>query len=772
MADELNTPDHRWYQKRYNIPLAKEDFSKQWIYDSGIQKIDAWIALLGGTAPVSAYAVNNFDPSLVFDFGEDYFRTSGSVSTFSDSITHSATTNGTMVDSDGLLKWRPHNLVRYSEDFSAYSWTELSTASLTTGVEDYNGGNSAVTVTALADGQRLRSGAISILQGPSYTISGYIRRRTGTGVVTLQSLLGVQDITSIISDGEWHLIEIEETSFGVGAYWFLTISTSGDAVDVCFPHIYRSDLGGMVDNPDRGDSYVPTTTSAVYLPRRGHHVYNGSAWVNEGLLHESEARTNLITNNRDIAATGGWSGAATATANSATGIDGVANAATTLSASFANSRSWAETIADDSNYHTASIYIKKETSVSAYPGLALVYNGGTSVRKDITFNPITGQFLQRSGQTDGGVANVEDFEDFWRVSLTVQNNSTGNTSLDFAIYPAASATFSAVWGASGPQTIIVDMAQLEKAATSSSVIPTAGATVTRAAETLTVPAANLPWPSPVVIGEELVTNGAFDTDTTGWTSASAGTLSWVDGRMRLEVADGDTNGGASQSVTVEVGKVYQFSADVTNISDAGLLTLAGATTYGLNGFTTNQNFNQIFVATTTTLTISIFAQNAGVGPDTIDVDNISVREINPLSVSIQMQGRMTYADTGNSEEVVFSRWLKDSSNLIQSKISTGSTFDGYLEFLQRVSGISDTAQNTNAFDPGILVPFNIASRHGSTFINGAVDGSALTADTTPVALPDLSATDLSIGYDMMGTIKLFRMWSDDLADEGIEEASA
>ena len=45
MADELNIPTHRWYQKRNHIPLAKEDVSRQYIYDSGIQKIDAFIAL-------------------------------------------------------------------------------------------------------------------------------------------------------------------------------------------------------------------------------------------------------------------------------------------------------------------------------------------------------------------------------------------------------------------------------------------------------------------------------------------------------------------------------------------------------------------------------------------------------------------------------------------------------------------------------------------------------------------------------------------------------
>jgi hypothetical protein len=43
MADELNIPTHRWYQKRNHIALAKEDVSRQYIFDSGIQKIDAWI---------------------------------------------------------------------------------------------------------------------------------------------------------------------------------------------------------------------------------------------------------------------------------------------------------------------------------------------------------------------------------------------------------------------------------------------------------------------------------------------------------------------------------------------------------------------------------------------------------------------------------------------------------------------------------------------------------------------------------------------------------
>jgi hypothetical protein len=55
----------------------------------------------------------------------------------------------------------------------------------------------------------------------------------------------------------------------------------------------------MVDNPDTGNSYVPTDATAVFLPRRNAHVYNGTTWVNEGLLHE-EAATNLLLNTETL----------------------------------------------------------------------------------------------------------------------------------------------------------------------------------------------------------------------------------------------------------------------------------------------------------------------------------------------------------------------------------------------------------------------------------------------------------------------------------------
>ena len=94
-------------------------------------------------------------------------------------------------------------------------------------------------------------------------------------------------------------------------------------------------------------------------------------------------------------------------------------------------------------------------------------------------------------------------------------------------------------------------------------------------------------------------------------------------------------------------------------------------------------------------------------------------------------------------------------------------------FLQEITSINDFVPSSGtSYAPDINVPFNIASRHGSTFVNGAVDGVALTANTTPTALPDLSATDFKIGTTYNGTIGKLRVWSDDIGDTGIAEASA
>jgi hypothetical protein len=143
-------------------------------------------------------------------------------------------------------------------------------------------------------------------------------------------------------------------------------------------------------------------------------------------------------------------------------------------------------------------------------------------------------------------------------------------------------------------------------------------------------------------------------------------------------------------------------------------------------------------------------------------------------MSIQMDGKMMYADRGLIREVQFVEWLADSNNGIEQFACSSSGFfpNGAVAFFQEASAATSLRVTPAATLPfGVNVPFNISSRHGSTFLNGAVGGTALTADTTPTALPNLSSTNLNLGYEFMGTIGQFRMWDEDLTDAGITEAS-
>ena len=472
--------------------------------------------------------------------------------TLSNTITHSRAGNATMVASDGLIKWAPHNLALNSASPATQSITVVSGA-------DY-------TVECIGSG--------------SITLSG-----AGTGTVTEGNEVEVTASTTTLT---------------------LTVSGSLDAM-----WCYRSDLGGMAPVPagersfPSASTYVPTTSSARYLPRVGHHVYNGSAWVNEGVLAESEARTNLFTYSSEFDNAAWEIGASTTlTADYATAPDGTTTAyRLELPATSGTFFRGTVSIVSGQTY-TLSFWVKATSGTSNF---AIFDFGGGSENS-------SGQLTATS--------------EWQRFTQTFTATVTGGVFIGINNNPDTYASDILVWGA-----------QLEAAPTPSSYIPTAGSTVTRAAETFTIPAANLPY--------------------------------------------------------------------------------------------------------------------------------------NSLAMSIQMNGRLSYADEGSAGQVTYAQWEDDTNNRITLSLDTDSTATGEVNFTQVEGGTVDTvASSATEYAPGILVPFNIASRHGATFINGAVDGVALTANTTPTNLPDLSATDLDLAYDYMGTVERFRVWGLDLGDGGIEGASS
>ncbi len=434
----------------------------------------------------------------------------------------------------------------------------------------------------------------------------------------------------------------------------------------------RTTFGGLItqtraSNATMVDSTGTLVTVAPDEPRIGHHVWDGSAWVNEGLLHESEARTNLLLNSATLS--------------------------------------------------TQDVTVTAVPHTLHFTGTGTVTLSGAS-----TAGPLVG--------TGTGESN--------RVSLTFT--------------PSAGTLTLTVSGT-------VTNADLEVGSTLSSHKPTSGSTATRAAETLTIPSANLPWPTPRVIGDELVTNGTFDSDIdwtkgTGWTIGSG--VASSDG-TQTAISD------LEQAVSFTQGNIYKIDLTVTRAAGVIYPKIGDTTGTGIN---TSGTFTQYIIAGPGP-NLELRADPNFVGT----IDNVSVKEINPLAVSIQMEGRMTYADDNSNNSIL--RYHTSDNDYVIWERSTTSTRTGKINFFQVANGVTDVVLSADdTYFPDILVPFNIASRHGSTFINGAVDGTALTADTTPVALPDLSSTDLEIGYDFMGTIKTLRIWADDIGDAGLEVATS
>ena len=608
---------------------------------------------------LSSYIINGFDPALVFDFKGNYFRKGSSASTFGASITHAASTNATMVDSDGLLKWRPHNRVTSSGDLTGTGWSTVRAT--------YDGPTETLTQQAVSTTYGIvAQAAASLTVGARYKYTIRMKAgNTGWGVVAhvmtaslwvktwfdlsngVVGTVGANTTATIVDAGDgWWDCSVEAVASSGGGNISAQMapnnggasSVSGDTLLVRQVHAFRSDLGGMVNNPDTSNSYVPTTTAAVYAPRRGHHIHNGSAWVNEGILHESEARTNLMTYSNDLSSVAWGHSNSTIAINAGASPDGTNNANKSTPDTTNNIHYNYATINSPSSVHSYSVYV-----ASAGYGFATigVSSNSSSDYYTVVVNLSNGTktATYSSGTQTDKTCTVEAVGSYYRVSIS----GSGEKYLivgasDTGTYTPNHHGFNSFSG-DGTSGILIYGAQVEAGSTPSSYIPTT-TTVTRAAETLTVPAANLLYSS--------------------------------------------------------------------------------------------------------------------------------------TNMSIQIDGKMTYADRNLIREVQFVEWLADSNNGIEQFACSGTGFfpNGAVAFFQEAAAATSLRVTPAATLPfGVNVPFNISSRHGSTFLNGAVGGTALTADTTPTALPNLSSTNLNLGQAFMGTIGQYRMWSDDLGDVGITKAT-
>ena len=678
-----------------------------------------------------------------------------------------------MVNSAGEIVWAPHNLLDYSDDLvngaTAYS-------SLTI--------DSADTFTFTANTSYIRLGQITgAATKGKYTARAYISGNTPGDTFNIELVDDADGSDSNTSNvtvsatPQWVEVTADfsgsSTFSGTLAFYINRTSTNrsitaGSTVTIKHIHLYRSDLGGMAQVPGAAtgfEYYVPTSGSAEYLPRVGHHVYNGSTWVNEGLLIESEPRSNLeINSNSDDPASYSRVGLDyTGQTLRTTGPDGVADSMFKLQEDTANStHRLSSSITASVGTNTFSCVVKD----AGHGRWVYWRTNNDGADQWINVNPATGEVTEAgTAVNDYGVIDLGNgFYRLW-FSCDSSDGSSGwllgssNTATPGNSIPSFTGTLEAGF--------YCGFFQVEAGSTPSSYMPTSGGTYTRTAQSLTVPPAEFGWPEPEYIGPELVTNGDFATgDLTGWTGSA--TYQEVSGNGTAFIQrSADSTVDTSLDLTGNTtGKVLHVTFDVVQGSGNLLINEVETVTA-----TSGQSYS-FLIATTAQNNAVVFRARCYAG-GSANIDNISVREINPLAVSIQMDGRMTYADEDSGVQHMFHRWQADGDNRLNTYLDTSTTRTGSVYFYREANnvGLSTFKTSTTTYSPGINVPFNFAVRHGSTFVNGATDGTALTADTTPTALPDLSGTDLQIAYDFMGTIGTFRQFAGDIGDAGLVTAT-
>ena len=158
-------------------------------------------------------------------------------------------------------------------------------------------------------------------------------------------------------------------------------------------------------------------------------------------------------------------------------------------------------------------------------------------------------------------------------------------------------------------------------------------------------------------GAELVTNGTFDTNTTGWTASAGATLTVDMGNLKVAQT---TNDGvfAYQTLTCIVGKTYKLISSVNYESVASAGQVSIGTTIG--GFDIALNIGlgtkvTTFIAQSTTLYLTL--KNSTTTDNTFTLfDNISVFEAVPI-IGAEITPRtyldcVVYADHNGQVEYV------------------------------------------------------------------------------------------------------------------------
>lgn len=156
------------------------------------------------------------------------------------------------------------NLLSAATDFNNGYWTKTG-VTLGSAVTGPDGAISALTLTAAAAGATF-SQNVTVTAG-NYTSSFYIRRRTGSGIVSIRNAANTAWIPVAVGVS-WARIVNDGGVTGTTATAQIQIATSGDAIDLVFPQLEAGSTA---------TSYYPGTRPLGYIDSWQSYTYDVTA---------------------------------------------------------------------------------------------------------------------------------------------------------------------------------------------------------------------------------------------------------------------------------------------------------------------------------------------------------------------------------------------------------------------------------------------------------------------------------------------------------------
>jgi len=257
----------------------------------------------------------------------------------------------------------------------------------------------------------------------------------------------------------------------------------------------------------------------------------------------------------------------------------------------------------------------------------------------------------------------------------------------------------------------------------------------------------------LVLGPEIIVNGTFNTDSTGWTAGSGATHSVVAGRLR--VTNTTTFGQAYQSFATVIGKRYQLKFDAYKGTATTIRVEVGFTVADTNNVGRASTVDVIggTASFTATHVTSFFTFRADDGYGEIDNVSLKLLEGNHASQATAASRPILRQDAGGRYYLEFDGVDDGMATAAINFTATDkmTVFAGVLKAVSTQQLFAELSANTNTNAGSFLA---LSGTTFEAYARGNAAGSPSQIATIVSATPDTAVVAMT--HDIAGDLSTIR----------------